>query len=370
MKQFLDFKHSWGTVGGEIARELKKLGHEVHLCSTNGYENFHSDLNENIKCRNCVDDATRKTENCQLDKNYDLSISYTMMMHFGEYLNFSNKHRFGIWNLDGTDLPKGLAKYYRYCTRVLPSSEFSKNTFLNGGVPNEIMTVVPHGYNPNFITNKDIYSIKTDRKRKILVNVQQNHLRKNISGILEAWGKAFTDKDDVSMVLKAKIKKTKDSDICWQDEILKMKKRYKNHAPIIYITEYIDDLISLYNACDVIFSASNIECFLLPALEGLAANKIVIASNWGGNVDFMNDKNSLLIKGNVVRAPEKMHYWGTSVYGKCFMPDTNHAAELLQKSVKNYDSLLQEFQPGIDEVKKKYTWENAARQIIGLYESV
>ena len=338
----------------------------VHLCSTNGYENFHSDLNENIKCRNCTDDSTRKIENCQLDKNYDLGISYTMMMHFGEYLCFSNKHRFGIWNLDGTDIPKGFAKYYKACTKVLPSSEFSRNTFLTAGVPNEIMTVIPHGYNPNFINKTDIYPIETVRKRKILVNIQQNHLRKNIPGILDAWGKAFSNKDDVAMILKTKIKKTKDSDVSWQDEILKMKKKYKNNAPIIIIEKFIDDLSSLYRACDVIFSASNIECFLLPALEGIVSNKIVIASNWGGNVDFMNNKNSLLINGAVGRAPERMHYWGSSAYGKCFYPDTNHAAELLQKSVKNYDSLIQEFQPGIDKIKQKYTWKNVAKQIIGL----
>ena len=83
----------------------------------------------------------------------------------------------------------------------------------------------------------------------------------------------------------------------------------------------------------------------------------------------MNNKNSLLINGTVGRAPEKMSYWGSSgAYGKCFYPDTNHAAELLQKSVKEYDSLIQEFQPGIDEIKQKYTWENVAKQIIGLIQ--
>ncbi len=366
-KQFLSNKHSWGVVGTSIAREMKRLGHEVHLCSTNGYDNFPEDLRENIKCDQCTDDKTRHPSKCKLDKDYDLSMTYTMMLHFAEYLCYSSKNRIGTWNIDGTVVPTGFSKHHKHCTVFTPSSNISKKIFLDSGVPADIIKVVPHGYASHFINRDEVFKIKTDRKTKVLINIQQCHTRKNIPGILESWGKAFTNKDDVVLVAKVKIKKpTSIFEIDWQQELKMMKDRYKNHAPVVVVNEFIPYMSDLYRACDIVFSASNVEMFHLPSLEGLAAGKIVIGSSWGGNVDFMNNNNSMLIKGKMVRAPESHQYWKTNLYAEMFEPSTDHAAELLLTSVKNRDDLLAKFSKGIEEVKNTYTWENVAKQVIDL----
>lgn len=364
-KQFLSPSHSWGTVGTSIARGLKQLGHNIHLCSTNGYSGFPKDLEKDVKCKNCNIESKSNIP-CQLSQSYDLSISYTMMMHFAEYL-FSSKNRFGIWNYDGTVVPAGYAKYHQYCTKVLPSSEFSKEVFKKAGVPESKMVVVPHGYNPEFIERSEVFNIDTDRRYKVLVNIQQNHTRKNIKGIFEAWGKAFTDKDDVILIAKINAKKpTKPWEVDTIDAFLKMKKKYKNHAPVMLVNHFVDYMSDLYRACDIVFSASNIECFNLPMLEGMACDKIVIGSAWGGSVDFMNENNSLLIDGKVVRAPAEYQYWKSDIFGEMFEPNIAHAAELLQKSVREHDELKAKFKPGIDLIKEKYTWNNVATQIIDL----
>lgn len=366
-KQFLDPSiHSWATVGTSLARCFKKLGHQVDMCSTNGYKGFPSDLEENIKCKNCTDDKTRNPANCKLDKDYDLSISYTMMMNFPHYLSYSGKNRFGIYNIDSTELPRGFAKYYKYATKLLPSSQLSYDVFKKSGIPESIMKVVPHGYNPEFIERKDIYKLNTDRKRKILVNIQQNHMRKNFPGILESWGKAFTDKDDVVLVAKLKRKIDKKTDISWLDEYTKMKKRFKNHAPILIVDQYIPMISDLYRACDIVFSASHMEMFNLPMLEGMAAGKLVIGSNFGGNVDFMNNDNSLLIDGIIDRAPKEMFYWEFNVLGSCYYPSSDHAAEQLRRAAFEHESLMQKFSPGIEKIKQDYTWENVGNKMIEL----
>lgn len=366
-KQFLSPKHSWGTVGTSIARSLKKQGHNIHLCSTNGYNDFPEDLVEDVKCKNCdIYDKAFKHGNCCLEKDYDLSLTYTMMLHFSEYL-ISSKNKFGIWNYDGTVIPNGYSKNHTHCTRLLPSSNFSKEVFLKAGVPEDKIVVVPHGYNPECVDRSEIFNINTDRKYKILVNIQQNHTRKNIKGIFETWGKSFTDKDDVVLIAKINTKQaTKPWEVNTVDEFLKMKKKYKNHAPVILVNQFVDYISDLYRACDIIFSASHIECFNLPMLEGMACDKIVIGSAWGGNCDFMNEDNSLLISGKVGRAPSECQYWKSDTFGEMFLPDVNHACELLQKSVKQYDELKEKFKPGINFVKEKYTWDNVAKTIIDL----
>ena len=45
---FLGKLHSWSLVGQNICRELKFMGHEVHMFSTNGASHFPEDLKNNL----------------------------------------------------------------------------------------------------------------------------------------------------------------------------------------------------------------------------------------------------------------------------------------------------------------------------------
>jgi len=371
LKQFLSRNHSWGSVGTSIAIEFKRLGHEVSLCSTNGYENFPKELEANIACNKCTTPKDSGRRICDLKGEFDLALSYTMLTHFPDYLKLG-KNRFGIWNLDGNRVPKGFFFFFHGATKILPSSEYSRQTFENNGIPKDKMIVVPHGYSDSFVNRDVVYKLKTDRKIKVLVNIQQCHTRKNIAGILDIWGRTFNKKDDVVLVVKVKDKKpTSCFEVSWKDLYAKFKTKYKNHAPVMVINEFIDDISDLYRAVDIVLSASHVECFLLPAMEGLAAGKLIIASGGEsscGNIDFMNENNSLLIKGKQVRAPKNYQYWENSIYGEMFQPDPTSASELLLRAVKDYDSLIKQFTPGINMVREKYTWKKVAEQILSLCE--
>lgn len=148
--------------------------------------------------------------------------------------------------------------------------------------------------------------------------------------------------------------------------LMNLKKKHKNHAPILVVNDFIPYISDLYRACDIGYSASSIECFNLPSLESMVCGNVTIASNWGGNVDFMNEGNSLLINGKVGRAPANFQYWKASLYGECFYPDVDDTARLLRMSVDKFDELKEKFSPGVQKVKEKYTWENVAKQIISL----
>lgn len=367
LQQFLGKQHSWSTCGQNLARYFKAAGHDVHLCSTNGYTCFPPDLIENIKCKKCTIDKERRIDVCDLDNDYDLQLSYTAMIHWGEYLRHGNKNKFAIWNYDGTVIPKGWAKFYQYTDRVLPSSMFSYDVFAKNGVPKDAMTMIPHGVSNEFFNREEKYTLNTDRKYKVLVNIAQMHTRKNIKGLLDAWGKAFTDKDDVVMIAKVNIKKPQQLfEVSWMKELQKMKKKYKYHAPIMIINDFLPFISDLYRSCNIGYSCSNVECFNLPCLESMVCGNVTIASNYGGNIDFMNESNSLLIDGKIGRAPQNFQYWTSSVHGECFFPDVNHTAQQLQRAVKEYDVLKEKFAPSIENIKKTYTWKNVVEKIKGL----
>jgi len=367
-KQFLSPNHSWSTMLN-FAREMKRTGHEVHLDSTNGYKNFPVDMEENIKCRRCADEKRRVLNECELDRDYDLSVSYTASIHWNEYTCFG-RNKFVVYNLDGSVLPKGWGKFHKNVDYILPSSTYSKTTFIDAGIPEEKIIVMPHCYDSEFIERKNIYDLKTDKRRKYLTIIQQPHRRKGLNKLLEAWGRAFTDKDDVVLVMKVVMKRPKAPfEVSFMEEFSKFKKKFKNHAQIILIDEFIDYISDLHRACDILFSMSNIECYLIPAMNHIVSGKLAIASGGDtgcGNTDFMNDGNSLLIKGKTVRLPQNFQYWAPSRYACMFEPDIDHAAALLQTSNYKHDELLESFKSGIQKTIEDYSAEKLTKNILSL----
>jgi glycosyltransferase involved in cell wall biosynthesis len=388
-QQFLGTNHSWSIVGQNIARALIKKGHSVHLSSTNGYEHFPADL------------EPYKRE--LLDNDYDMQVSYTAMINFPGYLAHGKKNRFGIWNYESTVLPQGFAKYYKFTDKFLPSSEFAKSVFARNGVPESHMVVVPHGINVAEYATTEVYQLATTKTRRILANIAQPHIRKNLPGLFEAYGRAFTKDDDVCLVAKVSVKKIppkaqahhrsnraarriqqreevqkteedkkKERSMWFDVDFWKIyhefERKYPQHAEVEIITDFLPSMAPLYNATQIVFSMTHAECFWLPGLEALATDNLVVAPRYGGQLDFLDDNNSLLVDGKIVRAPRMMQYWSTSPYAEMFAPDIDDAAAKLQQAVNNYDGLMDKFRPGMKAQTDRLTWGNVADRLIELCE--
>lgn len=369
---FLGKNHSWSIVAQNISRELVKLGHKVDLFSTNGDQHFPEDLRPYLK--GFIEENTLVTpENfpqvvaSKLETDYDMQLSYTALRNFDNYFVRGNKNRFGIWNYETTVLPKAFAKYARGVDKVCPSSQFSKDIFTQNGMTDDKQVVIPHGIHLDRFQNLGKYSLKTNKKYKILCNIAQPHLRKNIPGLLKAWGKAFTKTDDVCLVLKISKKSPNPMfDVPFNEIFNSFKKEFKNHAEIEIIDTFITDIETLYNACDVVFTMTHAECFWMPGLEGFAANKIVISPRYGGQLDFMNDDNSILIEGKTIRADNRMQYWEPSPYAAVFDPSTDDAAKKLKDVIANYGDYHKKFSPKMQELLPDYSWTKVAERFVSL----
>jgi glycosyltransferase involved in cell wall biosynthesis len=245
---------------------------------------------------------------------------------------------------------------------------FSKKIFTDNGMPEDHQVVIPHGINSEQFLNKDKYPLKTKKKIKFLVNIAQPHLRKNIPNVFKAYGKAFTKADDVCLVIKIakKSPQPKTDSVPFDDIYRNFCKEFKNHAEVEIISDFIVDIVPLYNACDVVFSMSYCECFWLPGIEAVAANKIIIHPNYGGALDFLNENNSILIPGKEIRADIRLQYWEPSPYAKMFEPNVDKATQALKDVYNNYEDYLKKFTPGMQEVAAEYTWANATKKIIDL----
>lgn len=372
---FLGKNHSWSIVAQNLSREFIRMGHQVDLFSTNGTDHFPEDLKPYLKGSTTEDEGITQENffekvGSKLDAQYDMQMSYTALRNFCNYFRRGEKNRFGIWNYETTKLPTAFSRFAKCVDLVLPSSEFSKKIFTDNGMPVNSQVVVPHGIYLDRFANLGKYPLKTTKKYKILANIAQPHLRKNIPGLLRAFGKAFTKKDDVCLVLKVSRKSPQAGlmsfDVPFNDIYARWQKEFPQHAEVELIDKFIVDIETLYNACDVVYTMAHAECFWMPGLEGFAANKIVVAPRYGGQLDYMNDENSILIDGKTMRADMRMQYWEPSPYAEVFNPDQDQAAAKLKDLIANYDDYHKKFSPKMQETAHQFTWENAAKQIIGL----
>lgn len=369
---FLGKNHSWSIVGQNISRELIKLGHDVDLFSTNGDLYFPDDLRPNLK--GMIEEGQHLDNNnyvdlvvSKLEPAYDMQLSYTALRNFCQYFTRGDRNRFGIWNYETTVLPKAFAKYAKCVDFVCPSSNFSQKIFTDNGMPASSQVMIPHGIHLDRFQNLGKYPLKTTKKYKILANIAQPHLRKNIPGLLETWGKAFKKSDDVCLVLKISKKGANTiMDIPVNEIFRNFETKYKNHAEIEIIDTFIPDIEPLYNACDVVITMSYAECFWMPGLEAFAANKIVVAPRYGGQLDYMNDDNSILIDGKLIRADNRMQYWEPSPYAAVFDADTTQAAAKLKDLIANYGDYHKKFSPKMQEILPNYTWKSVAERFIAL----
>ena len=355
-KAMLGTHHSWAVTIRSLMAQYISMGHDVYMNSINGYDHFPDEWSEYSK-REC--------------RNPDIDITYTLPRNFKLRFREHSGLKLAIYNYETSILPKIWVPEISHIDYALPSSNFSKEVFVNSGWPEEKCIVVPHGINlSDFEDKSKVDNLKTRKKFKFL-NVSIPHYRKNIDVLIDAYYSAFTDKDDVCLLLKTTLAKPKYKFECdVVKEILKVQKSKKHRGkplPQVEVVQHkYDSMIPLYNSCDCLVSATSAEGFGLPLLEALAANMVVIAPRCTGHLDFLNDSNSLLAEVKEIKADERYQYWRVSKGATTYLPDVESLAHNMKMVYNNYKDLKIRFDEGRIKTINEFSWEAAARQILGL----
>ncbi|MEA2647271.1 MAG: hypothetical protein QOE92_2354 [Chloroflexota bacterium] len=148
--------------------------------------------------------------------------------------------------------------------------------------------------------------------------------RKNPTGLIEAFKRAFQPGDGPVLVIKT----------------LNADKRPEDSAALHAAAEGRDDIIffdrymtaeeknSLIGLCDCYVSLHRSEGFGLTLAEAMALGRPVIATGYSGNLDFMNDDNSYLVKWRPALVGEDV--WNYPASGRWAEPDIEDAARLMR----------------------------------------
>ena len=148
--------------------------------------------------------------------------------------------------------------------------------------------------------------------------------RKNPLGLIRAFRAAFGEDDKVSLVLK-----TSFGD---RHPIEFQKLRDAAAGANIAVIDQVftpDEVLSLMNACDAYVSLHRSEGLGLTMAEAMLMGKPVIATNFSGNVDFMDDGNSLLVPYELVKLGKPIPPYDADL--EWAEPSIEHAARLMRR---------------------------------------
>src|SRR5262249_49649540 len=126
--------------------------------------------------------------------------------------------------------------------------------------------------------------------------------RKGADILLDAYDRAFTARDKVTLIIKDFAANTFYANQGAQALIRAL--QAKPNAPdIVYLTDDMTEaeIASLYAACDCLVHPYRGEGYGLPIAEAMACGKPTILTNYGAALDFADDSNAYLIPATLQR---------------------------------------------------------------------
>jgi glycosyltransferase involved in cell wall biosynthesis len=115
--------------------------------------------------------------------------------------------------------------------------------------------------------------------------------RKNLLSAIRMFSRAFTKGEQARLILKCRnLEEYPD----YQREVMQDAAQ-DPRIEVIDRTLPQDEHDALLAHCDVLISPHRAEGFGLNLAEAMACGKAVIATGWSGNLEFMNEKNSILL---------------------------------------------------------------------------
>jgi glycosyltransferase involved in cell wall biosynthesis len=178
--------------------------------------------------------------------------------------------------------------------------------------------------------------------------------RKNPLGLIEAFRAAFRPDEPVSLVLKSSFGDRHPAEMQAMHDAA--------GDASIHIIDAVyssDEVLSLMDASDAYVSLHRSEGLGLTMAEAMLMGKPVIATRYSGNVDFMDDSNSLLVDYELISLGRDIPPYGAEL--EWAEPSISHAAQLMRRLYDDPDGARALGQAAMQSATAKLSVEAAGR---------
>lgn len=347
-----DSSYSLALLNREFARGLHAIGHEVVLHSTEGPGDFepdsgflraNPDLQEmHAKGRQIASqEAHVCSRNLYPPRTSDMQSPWNIMHGYGwEESTFPHE-----WAQNFNDTLQGITVMSEHCRKLLIDSGVS--------IPIEISSLgVDHWER---VQPDAGYRLQARSFR--FLHVSSCFPRKGADAMLAAYGQAFSEHDDVSLIIKTFANPHNEI----HEWLRQARDKHPNYPHVILIEEDLDDahLKALYGQCQALIAPSRAEGFGLPMAEAMLSGLAVITTGWSGQTDFCSDETAWLIDYDFEKAQTHFGLYG-SVWAN---PRTEHMASLMREVWQMPEEQRQaKAQVGRQALLHSHKWTDAARR--------
>ena len=241
--------------------------------------------------------------------------------------NFENKYNIGYWYWESTIFPEKYHHAFSGFNEIWVATDFVYQSL----IPYSHIPVVkiPPSFIPPKTGSTKIQSLKKElgfgKGDFVFLTVfdQASFIeRKNPFAVINAFRQAFPKSKRVKLIVKG----TKNT-----SNIIKNSANKSDLTNVLIIDEYYsrEKLNTLFALCDSYIQLHRCEGLGIPLIESMLLGKPTIATNYGGNIDFMTKENSFLVKSSIYKLEKDIGPYPKGT--EWAEPDVKTAAEILKK---------------------------------------
>jgi glycosyltransferase involved in cell wall biosynthesis len=196
--------------------------------------------------------------------------------------------------------------------------------------------------------------------------------RKGFDAMLKAYIRAFTDKDDVSLVMVSKYigQKSLSARIMKDIKECTAGERQENRPHLTLVDDVIPTFLMprLYNSADAFCLLSRGEGWGLPYCEAASSGLPILGADHGGQQMFLNDDNATLVRPDlVVKVDKSIERISPFYHDMEFVSYSdkaiNETAEKMRWMYENRDHLSEKADLCRNNILNNFTWKHAAERV-------
>ena len=236
-------------------------------------------------------------------------------------------YRIGMWYWETEDFPASQHKGFRHLDEVWVATDFVRAA-IEPHAPVPVRTITPPLPQPREGLGQDRARARVGLPDRPILLFAFDYAsiaeRKNPWGLVDAFEAAFAPGERPLLVIKSISGERNPA------PAERLRLRVGRSPDILLIEDYLDadDRDALMEACDCYISLHRSEGLGLTMAEAMSMGKPVIATAYGGNMQFMTEQNSFLVPASPIAIPEGSGpYSAGATWGD---PDLEVAAQLMR----------------------------------------
>lgn len=343
--------YSLAIVNRKLAEELNKYqNYNVSIRCTEGPGDYEPKENDLAK----IPTAKELWEKSKTINNADITIRN---MYPPRVYDVNGGLNFLFFGWEESIVPSNyIDSFNRYLDGIGTMSNYVTDILLQCGLKIPVQTIGVGAELCDKFNSLTFYRFKTKKNFKFL-HISSAFTRKGIDILLKGYFEAFTNNDDVCLILKTFPNPHNNVNEILED----LRKKYKNAPEIEWINKDLnrDQLCSLYKSVDCYVSVSRGEGFGLPIAEAMLSKLPVIVSPNSGMADFCTMDTALLVDYKII--PANTHLTKNDRYNISMWaePDYKSLVKNLRYVYNNYNNevINKLVENAYNLVKEKYSWK-------------